>query len=95
MPLYEYVSDSGKTTLLRRPVDQRDAPVLMGGERFRRQTMPSRFTVGTGARPEQMGEKLRRGYYKLEEQGKLSDKNPRYLPVSKIKEALALPDVHG
>ena len=93
MPIYEYESDTGPTVLLRRPVDQRDAPVLMGGRRFRRRTVPSRISVATNTKPPTMSQELTKGYYHLEQNGKLSDKNPNYLSVKNIKEALALPDV--
>lgn len=94
MPVYEYISDAGQIQLLRRPVDQRDAPVLMRGVRYRRRTVPTSLMVGTGAKPPTMGERLTKGYRKLESDGKLTDQNPNYLPVKKIKEALALPDAH-
>lgn len=93
MPVYEYANGAGQTLLLRRPVDQRDAPVMAPGGPFRRRTVPSAITVGVGAKPDSMGSKLAKGYYKLEEQGKFRD-HPNYLPAKKIKEALALPDVN-
>jgi len=93
MPAYEYESDQGGTITLVRPVDQRDAMVLIRGTRYRRRTVPSRITVGSGAKPETIGAKLTKGYHQLENLGKLSDKNPNYLPVNKIKEALAMPEV--
>lgn len=89
MPSYEYATDDGEVSvILHRPVEERDAPVVL-----KRRTVPSRLTVGTGAKPETMGSKLRKGYYKLEERGQLKDR-PNYLPAKTIKKALHIPDVH-
>jgi hypothetical protein len=93
MPLYEYVSPEGSTVLLPRPVDLRDAPVQIAGVSFRRRTVPSRITVGSGARPPTMGAKLAEGYKRLEQAGQYSDKNPNYLSEAEIKRAMTLPDV--
>lgn len=92
MPLYEYVSEHGQTVLLPRPVDLRDAPVVLGGVRFRRRTVPSRVTIGSGARPPTLGDKLAKGYKHLEETGQLAANNKNYLPVSAIKRAIAMPE---
>jgi hypothetical protein len=91
MPLYEYSADNGATVLLRRPVDLRDAPVIIDGARLRRRTVPSRITVGTGARPETHGAKIARGYKHLEDTGQLVDR-PNYLPAAAVKQAIAMPD---
>ena len=93
MPIYEYKADDGSVELIRRPVDLRDAPVLLDGKRYRRCTVPSRLTVGVGTRPPTMGDRLAKGYKKLEEQGGLRD-NPNYLPAKTIKAAFEVPDVH-
>lgn len=91
MPLYEYASEQGQTVLLRRPVDLRDAPVFIDGVKLRRRTVPSRITIGTGAKPETHGAKIARGYKHLEETGQLSDR-PNYLPAAAVKQAIAMPD---
>ena len=95
MPMYEYLAASGATLLLRRGVDQRDAPVMAAGGPWRRRNVPTRLSVCTNQKPPTMGDQLARGYYKLEEQGRLSDKKPNYLSTKTIKRALALPDVHA
>jgi hypothetical protein len=93
MPVYEYTNADGtQTVLLRRPVDQRDAPVLHAGVRLRRRAIPTRLTVGTGAKPESMGSRLARGYKALEAQGGFDDRHPNYLPEKTIKRVLAEPD---
>lgn len=92
MPLYEYQSPSGATVTEHRTVEQRDDPVEIAGETYARVRVPSRLMVGVGAKPETMGSKLAKGYYKLEERGQMADR-PGYLPAKKIKEALAAPEV--
>lgn len=94
MPLYEYTTEDGKTSVLvPRPVDLRDAPCIINGVRLRRRTVPSRITIGSGARPETMGDRLTKGYRHLETTGQLADR-PGYLPAKTIRQAIATPDVH-
>ncbi len=95
MPFYEYESAGGATLLLRRRVEERDGFVADPGGPWRRRNVPTRLSVCTNQKPPTMGDQLARGYYKLEEQGRLSDKKPNYLSTKTIKRALALPDVHA
>ena len=92
MPLYEYVSPHGSTVLMHRPVEQRDHPVEISNVTFRRRTVPSRISIGTGARPETQGSKILRGYRAMELAGQLTD-NPNYLDAATVKRAAAMPDV--
>lgn len=91
MPLYEYQSPAGLSVLEHRPVDRRDDPLVLEGVTFTRRTVPSRLTIGVGARPETTSEKTWKGYRHLELAGKLDDR-PGYLPASKVKAALLEPE---
>lgn len=91
MPIYEYESPSGSTVLERRPVAERDAPLIVDGVPHRRRTLPSRLTVGTGAAPETMSAKTWKGYRDLELKGQLQDR-PGYMPVAEVKKVLAAPE---
>ncbi|WP_404422910.1 hypothetical protein [Nibricoccus sp. IMCC34717] len=87
MPLYQFISEAHGVELdLQFPVDARPDEIVL-----RRRTVPARVGTITGARPPSMGESLAQGYRKLEEQGKLKDA-PGYLPIAKVKAALAQPD---
>jgi hypothetical protein len=91
MPVYEYATAEGHTTLLRRSVEERDAPVAIDGRPARRVAIPSRLMIGTGAKPETMSDKTWKGYRKLELDGKLQDR-PGYLPAATVKAALSAPE---
>lgn len=91
MPVYEYANAAGQTTLMHRPVLERDLPVEVNGEVYHRRTVPSRISVGTGAPPETMSKKTWKGYRDLEMAGKLQDR-PGYLPAKVVKEALLAPE---
>ena len=90
MPVYEY-EVGGSTVLLHRPVERRDDPVMIGDQLATRRTIPSRLTVGVGARQPTMSDKTWKGYRDLELAGKLND-HPGYMPAAKVKEALLAPE---
>lgn len=88
MPLYEYENaEHGITTTIACPLDRRPEEIVL-----RRRSVPSRITVGTGAKPPTMGDKLAQGYKALENAGQLTDRGGNYLPIKTIKEAIATPD---
>jgi hypothetical protein len=91
MPLYEFVSPAGHTLLLHRPVLERDLPVEINDVVFRRRTVPSRISIGTGAPPETQSQRTWKGYRALEMAGKLDDR-PGYLPAETVKRALLEPE---
>lgn len=88
MPTYEYANEElGIEVTVRMPVDARPDQIVL-----RRRSVPSRVTVGTGARPPSIGDKLAAGYKALENAGQLRD-SPNYLPTHAIKRAIAEPAV--
>lgn len=89
MPLYEYENrEHGITHTVACPLAQRPEQIVLT-----RRTVPSRITVGVGARPPTMGDKLAQGYKALENSKTgLADRSGNYLPVKTIKEAIATPD---
>ena len=90
MPIYEF--QCGERTLLRhRPGHERDLPVEINGQSYQRRTIPTRLSVGVGARAETMSQKTWKGYRDLEMKGQLQDR-PGYLPAAQVKAALAMPE---
>jgi hypothetical protein len=88
MPLYEFENEEhGIRVTLPLPVKGRPDAIVL-----KRRTVPSRVTVGVGAKPPTHSDKLREGYKKLEEAGGLQERGGNYLPVSTIKRALETPD---
>lgn len=87
MPLYEYANDEhGLTQTLQFPVNGRPDEIVL-----RRRTVPSRVTIGTGAKPPTMSDKLAQGYKDLEARGQLKP-GPATPTTQQIKQAIAMPD---
>jgi hypothetical protein len=87
MPLYEFVNDElGVKLDIPFPVDLRPDQIVL-----KRKSVPSRITVGVGAKPLTTGEKVLTGFRKMEANGKLPDR-PGYLSATQIKKAWAVPD---
>lgn len=91
MPLYRFISAAGHAIDEHFPVDKRPDTIERNKVVYRRRTVPERVGTITGVQAPTMGQKLHDGYKKLEEQGKLQER-PGYLPLKKVKEALAMPD---
>lgn len=90
MPLYEFVNEHhGLKVDLVFPVDDRPDEIVL-----RRNRVPSRVTVGVGAKPTTTGQELLNDYKKLEERGNL-DQRPGRFTAEQVKEAALLPDVEG
>lgn len=88
MPIYEYENpEHGITVALRMPVNERKNEIIL-----KRKQIPSHLTVGVGAKPPTMGEKLHQGYKVLEECGQLKETGGNYLPLDTVKKVLAAPD---
>jgi hypothetical protein len=89
MPLYEFTNEElGLTALVPFSIAERPDEIVL-----KRAAIPSRISVGVGARPPTQGEKLAQGYKKLEDMGGLMKTAGKdYLPISAIKEAIATPD---
>jgi len=88
MPAYEFVNKRhGLSVLVPCSVERRPRSITL-----RRVAVPSGVMVCSGARAPTIGDKLFAGYKAMDQAGKLSDKNPNYLPVKTIKKALAMPD---
>jgi hypothetical protein len=89
MPLYEFTNkELGLKILVPLPVADRPNAITLT-----RAAVPSSVTIGTGARPPSDGDRLAAGYKKLEEMGQLkATEGKNYLPIKKIKEAIATPD---
>jgi len=87
MPAYEFENEEhGLTQTLHFPVNTRPDEIVL-----RRRTVPSRITIGTGAKPLTMGDKLAQGYKDLESRGQLKD-GPASPTTKQIKQAIAMPD---
>ena len=87
MPLYEYTNEQhGLKHAIQFPVNGRPDEIVL-----RRCTVPSRITIGTGAKPPTMSDKLAQGYKDLESRGQLKQ-GPATLSTQQIKQAIAMPD---
>jgi hypothetical protein len=88
MPLYEFENtEHGIRIDLPLPVDARPDTIVLV-----RRTVPSRVTVGVGARPATQGEALLQSYKAMESQGKLTQSS-NYLSVAEVKRAASMPDI--
>lgn len=94
MPLYEFINkEHGVRVDVIYPVNERPASIVRDGIVLTRATVPSRITVGVGAKPPTFTDKLRKGYKEREEAGDFRGKRkPGYLSDAQIKKALAMPD---
>lgn len=87
MPLYEFINEEhGLTQTLQFPVGSRPDEIVL-----RRRTVPSRVTIGTGAKAPTMSDKLAQGYKDLESRGQLKA-GPNTPTTQQIKQAIAMPD---
>lgn len=87
MPCYEFENEEhGIRLVLPLSVYGRPDTIVL-----RRRTVPSRVTIGVGAKPPTDGEKLAAGYKQIEDRGQLQT-GGNYLDVATIKRAIAEPD---
>jgi hypothetical protein len=88
MPAYEFENEEHAVVLVAQfPVNARPDEIVL-----RRRTVPSRVTIGTGAKPPTMSDKLARGYKDLESRGQLVAKGTHAMTTAQIKRAIAMPD---
>lgn len=89
MPLYEFENkELGIRVDVPFPVNERPNTITLT-----RAAVPRRLSVGVGAKPETLSDKLRKGYKAREERGDFQGKRaPGRLSAKQIEKALAMPD---
>lgn len=93
MPLYEFKNEEhGVAVQILFAVADRPGEIIL-----KRASVPSRITVGTGARPDTHSSRVLKGYRKLESAagGLSAAPGKSYLNANQIKAACALPDAPG